>query len=487
MTTMLNTPADAPTTSTPGPATKTPVKRPATRRRPVRRDTKKAPVAEPERLRSGRYRAYVWDPDLQEKVSVENPHHKDNTFTTKTEARAAQRALQAKIDDLYAKAGSPNLRQTHRHTFRAVVDEFLPLQGGTRGTKAARRCNANRLCRRFGEMDIAAIQEEDYLAYMRDCEDQGMAPATAEASLITMRQIMVFARKAPRRYIEDSPIEDIPLPKVHRVKDPRVLEDQDFLFLLNYVPWRFVPAMLLGYDEGLRAGEIAGLRWKRLDLDSEQPKVLVQDVVEKSGQDGKKRLREHTKGGGNSNGGDWITLTSRTVEALKALRDATPHAGPNDPVFPLPRGGHMEPSKPSAIMKIAWLASGLTGDRPTFHSLRHSCATNLARAGVKADIIMQRMRHRTFDVTLQYIKAASLEAQGEAMGMVDEMHEARVDAARRRRQELTEATKPAQPVATDEGVFVPADKWAVVETFMKMASQLPGMEKFSPDAGLVAA
>lgn len=485
MTTTLDTtpnaPADTPASRPPqSEATTGPARKP--RRRSTRRDGK-AEMAKPEELRSGRFRGYVWDPDLQEKVWAENSDG-SKTFATASECRAAQRHLAGQLEELYKASGSPLVRQRHRHNFADVVAEFLPLQGGTRSSKETRRTNCNRLMRRFGDLDIAVIQEEDYLAYMRECEDANMAPATAEMSLITMRQIMVFARK--QKYIEESPVEDIPLPKVHRVKEPRVLDDQDFLFLLNFVPLRFVAAMLLGYDEGLRAGEVCGLRWKRLDLDSEQPKVLVQDVVEKAVKGQPKRLREHTKGGGNSNGGEYITLTPRSVEALLLLRDMTPDWKPDDLVFPNARGTLLSPEQPSAIMKKAWMASGLSGDRATFHGLRHSCATNLARAGVKADIIMQRMRHKTFDVTLQYIKAASLEAQDEAVSMVEEMHQARVDMSRRRRQELAAAGRVEKPRADEEGVWLPKADVIFLRNMIRATRQMPGMEKFGEDLSFAA-
>ena len=53
-------------------------------------------------------------------------------------------------------------------------------------------------------------------------------------------------------------------------------------------------------------------------------------------------------------------------------------------------------------LKAAKIALETEAGRIDFHGLRHSCATNLARAGVPPQHLQAFMRHSTFQVTSAY-------------------------------------------------------------------------------------
>lgn len=408
------------------------------------------------------WRAYVWDADLGEKVFATNPQTGGQSFPKRARSacRAAQRRLHNDLHGLYVAAGSPLNVRIERRTFEEVAREWLPRQGNTPRSKLTITSATNVLCRWFGEEDINDITEDDYRDFMRhERDEENRAPATLENRLVFMRQIMKFAWK--KKYLdEESAIVDIELPKVNRRRDPRVMSDQEHLLLECYLPWWFRPAAYLGYDAGLRAAEVAGLRWKRLILDGPEPKVFVKDVAEKD-----RSLRDFPKGGGD---GEWVVLSARCAEALKLLRDFRPDDGPDDRVFRTPRGALLDPSAPSRILKNAWIESGLPGDAATFHSYRHSRCTNLARAGVEMHVIMKLMRHKNPEVTMRYIKEADMESQVSANAKVDEMHVANLDAARTARA----ASQGAVVSAVPGMVLVSAERAAQMEEMEKKLEAL---------------
>lgn len=433
----------------------------ATCTRPVRRD-KKAELADPERLKSGNYRVYVWDPDLRKKKWVPNPDTGNNSFADDTAARQAQRAFKRQMDAGYKAAGSPLVRQLHIHEFEAVAKAWLATQGGTEQTRRTLRSAVAMLCEKFGRTDVRTITKDDVMTYLAD-EQQAWSSSTVESRLVYLRQIMQYAMEAPRHYREDDPTKGLKV-DVQRKNAVRYLKDQEFLFLINFMPVWFFPAAFLAYDCGLRAGEVAGLRWKRLDLDGPIPSVLVKEVM-----DPDRTLRHFPKGKDEGR----VTLPKRVVVALKALRRWRGTDTDDDFVFRNSRNRPMAPWDSSRYMKEAWEKSGLTGDRAVFHHLRHACANNLALAGAPVRVIMERMRHKSLKVTQQYLDDVALDVQADWANRVDEMHAAALEekAIARAREKLG-TLKP--PHATEDRITLTADQWAAVQLLLDRLQPVGG-------------
>lgn len=389
-------------------------------------------MAAPEK-RGDRWRARIWNPYTQKYQTVPNEDAtRYTTFESEQDADIAQRAALKKLLNAYAEADvDPVVKQRAVVPFRYVVQQWLPGLGGARQTRANRADQVRQLVKRFGETDINAIDECHFRQYMRDMEGAGLAPHTIQLRLVVMRMIVQFAHRKRWLDLDKDPVQGIDY-KPYRLKTPGVLDDQAFLFLSYYFPWWLEAAAYLGYDEGLRAGEVAGITWKRiLDLDGDNPRVVVQDVAEKDG-----TIRPLTKGRKTFT----LALTQRSAEALRRLRARRPKDGPEDRIFRTPQGTPMIPRYIGDHMRAAWIASGLPGERLTFHCLRHSCATNMADAGVDMRTIMERMRHGDPKTTMEYIRAAGDRAQVEAIGMVEAMF-----ANKLRKPGLAEVTSlPAQ-------------------------------------------
>jgi integrase len=373
---------------------------------------RRADMARPEK-RGDRWRARIWNPYTQKYDTVPNEDDtRYTTFPTETAADVAQRAALAKLHQAYEDAGvDPVVPQRATHPFRVVAEQWLALADGRKQTRLNRADQVRLLVRRFGDTDINKIDEDDFRQYMRDMEKAGRAPNTIQARLVTMRLIVDYAHRKGYLDGDKDPVRGIKY-KPFTLKERGVLKNPEFETLAAASEWWFRPALYLAYDHGLRAGEVAGLTWKRLELDGDTPRILVKDVVEGDG-----TLRPLPKGRKDK----WLKLKPRTAEVLRELRSRRPQDGPDDRVIRNPRGTLMRPDYVAENMWSTWDASGLPGERLTFHCLRHSFITNLAEAGVPFHRIVELARHKDPKNTMAYIKAMDDSTEDDAMDKVQVM------------------------------------------------------------------
>lgn len=134
---------------------------------------------------------------------------------------------------------------------------------------------------------------------------------------------------------------------------------------------------------GARRGEVAGLRWRHVDL---KKGVIVLSA------------KEHKTGR--------RTSEARTIglpAAAQAIIARQPSGGPDDFVFKPSRGeGAISLGKPWRVIRTA---AGLNVDLG-LHSLRHSLASQMALDGSQAAQIMAVMGHRNITTSQRYIHIA---------------------------------------------------------------------------------
>jgi integrase len=141
--------------------------------------------------------------------------------------------------------------------------------------------------------------------------------------------------------------------------------------LAGAIPQRFRALVLVAAYTGLRWGELAGLRVKRVDLLHGRITVAEQLL----------EVRGRLAFGPTKTGAGLRTVTLPTVaaEALAEHLSVYAEGGPEGLVFPAERGG---PIRRSNFTRRVWIpatrAAGIEGLR--FHDLRHTAAT-LAVAG----------------------------------------------------------------------------------------------------------
>ena len=165
----------------------------------------------------------------------------------------------------------------------------------------------------------------------------------------------------------------------------KTLADADLAALLEATPeeWK----LLIGFlaETGLRISEALALRWSEIDFG--RRRVLV-----------RRRLRNGSFGPPKSRYGRRdVPITSALARALwSARKDA--HAD-DAPVFAATNGSYLDSANLfGRVMKPAARKAGVGW--AGFHTLRHTCATNLFRRGLNAKQVQIWMGHHSPAFTL---------------------------------------------------------------------------------------
>ena len=163
-----------------------------------------------------------------------------------------------------------------------------------------------------------------------------------------------------------------------------VFSDEEFEALLRHpkTTTELALVMWIGFETGMRLGEVVGMTWDRVNLSD--------DVRQR----GMRLLECHSKTGNPI----IVPISDRLLGILKqakADRNAqTVRQLKNEPLVNLKSG------RVSANFSAIAKALGYSG---TFHALRHTAISKLDRAGVSLATIMAIVGHKNASTTLHYI------------------------------------------------------------------------------------
>ena len=147
-------------------------------------------------------------------------------------------------------------------------------------------------------------------------------------------------------------------------------------------------ALWLAANTGMRRGEVLGLRWGDVDLESARLSVnrsLISVAYELHESRGKTRTARRT-----------IDLDERTMDVLRTIR--SPDAKAEGYVFCHKDVAPIHPQVLSDAFKRLVGQSGLP--RIRLHDLRHTHATLLLKAGVPIKVVSERLGHSTPGFTM---------------------------------------------------------------------------------------
>src|SRR5438128_2416224 len=153
-----------------------------------------------------------------------------------------------------------------KQTFEAWALEFEASRVGLQRTTLAQHAVALRthIVPRFGNRALASITPMDVRSFVADLVAEGMAPSYVTKHLRILSQIMKAA--AEDQLIARNPCDGVKGPGEDPVDETIFLTAADLNALVDEIPDRFRPMVLLAGYRGLRFGEAAGLRPKRVNL-----------------------------------------------------------------------------------------------------------------------------------------------------------------------------------------------------------------------------
>jgi len=218
------------------------------------------------------------------------------------------------------------------------------------------------------------------------------------------------------KLLRHNPTADARLPRREAREMTAWTEGEASSFLDSVRGERLYPLWRLVLATGLRRGELCGLRWSDVDLESGRLEVAITRVVAEEVVIGSPKTKA---------GARLVALDAGTVAALAAWRQRQAEerlaAGPawtdHGVVFVDELG---VPPHPETITR--WWNEAVTRTavrRIRLHDARHTAATLALRAGVPLKVVTQRLGHADVAVTMrvyQHVTAQDDRAAAEALG-----------------------------------------------------------------------
>jgi integrase len=334
----------------------------------------------------------------------------------KRKAEAALRARLVAVDrDRWTKP--------ERETFAKIAEDWIVSYPVTEGLKRSTRLAYEgiihgHLIPAFGTLDIGELTVERIERYLASKARDGYSAASRNRQLNVLSLILKSAVR--RHLIPVNPVASIKRPRepkrawrilspaevvaIERSFDELIREAEEARERDDLVVVRRL--FLLHAATGLRQGEAAGLRWKRVYLaDPAGAYLRVEETWSNGWADTPK----------SEAGKRTLDLGRKLAEELFEHRAWSAFDGDEDLVLPNPRTGRpLDQGRLSELMKTARLRAGIEDYvRPT-HDLRHTSLTNAARAGASDVALMARAGHSSFATTQLYISLAGARFQDEA-------------------------------------------------------------------------
>jgi integrase len=279
-----------------------------------------------------------------------------------------------------------------RTTFGEWADRWLDTTVNLRAnTKAGYRTVLGRYLRpAFDSYPLARIDALVVRTWLAKLEVDGVGQATRAKAYRLLSRILAAAVEA--RYLAANPC-TIRRAASDGSPEMRIATVDQVVAIADRVPSRYRALVLVAAFGGLRWGELAGLRRKRVDLDAGTVTVAEQ-LVEVNG--------AFSLGPPKSAAGRrTVTLPAAVVEALaEHLRGYTARSSEAF-VFLSSQGRHLRRSNFNRrVWKPATLAAGVPDLR--VHDLRHTAGTLATAAGGSLREVMRRLGHSTTAAAVRY-------------------------------------------------------------------------------------
>ena len=273
-------------------------------------------------------------------------------------------------------------------TFRSYAEEWRARQVWRPSTAENTAAQLARVFPVIGDRPLAQLRTSELQAMVRKLSDNGLAPATVQATYRTVSSVLKAA--VVDRVLASNPAVGV---KVPRVDCPQVrpLERHQIEALAGAVPERVRATVLFAAGSGQRMGEVLGLTVDRVDFLRRTVTVDRQLVT--------RGKAEPTFGPPKTKASHrTVPLASAVLEELAGHLSSFP-AVANGLVFTNDRGAPWGRTTMAAVIARGRTVAGLDGS-VTFHDLRHHFASVLIAAGCSVKAVQSALGHANASETL---------------------------------------------------------------------------------------
>ncbi|MFQ5671356.1 MAG: tyrosine-type recombinase/integrase [Acidobacteriota bacterium] len=300
--------------------------------------------------------------------------------TRTSDKQVAQDVLNKKYNEVVARGTLKRPAPKRIPTLEAFAQTYL---AGYAAHKRTRKCDErmirNSLLPAFGQYRLDRITPSMVEAWRNErlqaekLHGKGtLSPASVRLEMALLKTILNLAIRD--ELLDQNPVSKVRLPRVNNRRD-RVVTQAEYRRLLRAVSGKaphLRPILILGYETGMRLGEILGLTWPNL-----------------SRRRGFAYLRD-TKNGTHR----WVPLNASCRAALREW----PRRTDTDLVFAGRSGEHL------TSLKTAWreVCGRAKVRNARFHDLRHTFTTRMLEAGVDIRSIMAITGHKSVTMFQRY-------------------------------------------------------------------------------------
>jgi integrase len=230
--------------------------------------------------------------------------------------------------------------------------------------------------------DLSRAQIEACLSNLRQKGYSGATLRGVRATLSTVLQTSV-----ERGYIKENPAHGIRIREANAKPQRRFYSPVQVRQLVTELAEPCRTVVLLAVLTGMRIGEILGLRWKRADL--LRSTIEIAETFS-SGKFGSPKTRSSNR---------VIPMSSALRGVLEAYRAGAVRNGPDDLVFCTSKGTPLN-SKNLCNRSLAPACDRIKQPRVSWHSFRHTHATQLAESGESLKTAQALLGHSDLETTL---------------------------------------------------------------------------------------
>jgi len=256
----------------------------------------------------------------------------------------------------------------------------------------------------FSPLRLREIDREMLQAFVVGKRQQGLSPSTLHGIRTTLGKVL--GQAVTWRYLEENPARGLSIGQRVPKKEPFFLEPHDALRLIEALPEPCRTVVTVATLTGLRIGEIAALRWGRVDF--LRSSIHVRETYSEEAGFGTPKTRSSVRD---------VPMSEPVRAALLKHRSRCSHTEATNLVFTSRVNTPMGPKNlGNRVLRPTCMRLGL---RPiSWHALRHTHATWLSEAGATIRAVQDILGQSDVETTLRVYTHSVPESKRRAVANV---------------------------------------------------------------------